>query len=186
MAASNHPDLRSCTSRYAGIGGRGLLSLLVAALGGTPYTHRAVLVRQASEMLATAEAERGRRVVFVVDESHLLVRGQLEDLHMLTSADMDSRSPAAVLLIGQPTLGRRLHQGSLAAIDQRVTLRVHLDGITLPPPLPRSPGARPAATPGSHPGAAAPAAHACAADPRPRERGRSRALDSRRRSRCGC
>jgi putative transposase len=30
---------------------------------------------------------------------------------------LDSRSPAAVLLIGQPTLRRRLRQGSLAAID---------------------------------------------------------------------
>jgi type II secretory pathway predicted ATPase ExeA len=113
------------------IGGRGLLSLLVAALGGTPYTHRAVLVPQASEILATAEAERGRRVVFIVDEGHLLVPEQLEDLRMLTSAEMDSRSPAAVLLIGQPTLRRRLHQGALAAIDQRVTLRVHLDGMDL-------------------------------------------------------
>jgi type II secretory pathway predicted ATPase ExeA len=113
------------------IGGRGLLSLLIAALGGTPYTHRAVLVPQASEILATAEAERGRRVVFIVDEGHLLAPDQLEDLRMLTSADMDSRSPAAVLLIGQPTLRRRLHQGSLAAIDQRVTLRVHLDGMDL-------------------------------------------------------
>src|SRR5262249_53952568 len=113
------------------IGGRGLLSLLVAALGGPPYTHRAVLVPQASEVLATAEAERGRRVVFIVDEGHLLVPEQLEDLRMLTSAEMDSRSPAAVLLIGQPTLRRRLHQGSLAAIDQRVTLRVHLDGMVI-------------------------------------------------------
>ena len=114
------------------IGGRGLLSLLVAALGGTPYTHRAVLVPQASEILATAVAERGRRVVLIVDEAHLLTIEQLEDLRMLTSADMDSRSPAAIVLIGQPTLRRRLHQGALAAIDQRITMRVHLDGMDLP------------------------------------------------------
>ncbi len=34
--------------------------------------------------------------------------------------DDDSRSPVAVVLIGQPTLRRRLHQGALAAVDQRV------------------------------------------------------------------
>jgi type II secretory pathway predicted ATPase ExeA len=113
------------------IGGRGLLSLLVSALGGHPHCHRAILVPQASEALATAEAERGRRVVFAVDESHLLTTEQLEDLRMLTSADMDSRSPAAVILIGQPTLRRRLHQGHLAAVDQRISLRIHLDGMGL-------------------------------------------------------
>src|SRR3981081_4568329 len=44
------------------IGGRGLLALVVAALGGAPHAHRAILVPQAAEALATAEAERGRRV----------------------------------------------------------------------------------------------------------------------------
>jgi type II secretory pathway predicted ATPase ExeA len=37
----------------------------------------------------------------------------------------------AVALIGQPTLRRHLHQGALAAIDQRVIMRVHLDGMDL-------------------------------------------------------
>ena len=50
---------------------------------------------------------------------------------MLLSADMDSRSAAAMLLIGQPTLRRRLRQGIFAALDQRVALRVHLDGMNL-------------------------------------------------------
>src|SRR5258708_13066063 len=113
------------------IGGRGLLSLLVAALGGHPHAHRAILVPQAAEVLATAVAERGRRVVLLIDEAHLLTHEQLEDLRMLTSAEMDSRSPVAVVLIGQPTLRRRLHQGALAAVDQRVTMRVHLDGMDL-------------------------------------------------------
>ena len=54
------------------------------------------------------------------DEAHLLTHEQLEDLRMLPSADMDSRSPVSVVLIGQPTLRRRLHQGALAAVDQRV------------------------------------------------------------------
>jgi type II secretory pathway predicted ATPase ExeA len=44
---------------------------------------------------------------------------------------MDSRSLAALLLVGQPTLRRRLHQGMFAAIEQRVALRVHLEGMDL-------------------------------------------------------
>lgn len=113
------------------VGGRGILSLVVAALGGVPRFHRAALVPQAAEALAIAEAERGRRVLLVVDEAHLLEPDQLEDLRMITNAEMDSRSPAAVVLIGQPTLRRRLHQGTMAALDQRITLRVHMEGMDL-------------------------------------------------------
>ncbi len=113
------------------VGGRGILALVVAALGGVPRFHRAALVPQAADALATAEAERGRRVVIVIDESHLLDPDQLEDVRMLTNAELDSRSPAAVILVGQPTLRRRLHQGTMAALDQRITLRVHMDGMDL-------------------------------------------------------
>ncbi len=36
---------------------------------------------------------------------------------------MDSHSPFACLLVGQPTLGRRIKLGTFAALDQRITLR---------------------------------------------------------------
>ncbi|MHB8313659.1 MAG: ExeA family protein, partial [Candidatus Dormibacteria bacterium] len=113
------------------VGGRGILSMIVAALGGVPRFHRAALVPQAADALATAEIERGRRVCLVVDESHLLDPDQLEDLRMITNAEMDSQSPAAVILIGQPLLRRQLHQGMMAALDQRITLRVHIEGMDL-------------------------------------------------------
>jgi type II secretory pathway predicted ATPase ExeA len=113
------------------VGGRGILSLVVAALGGAPRFHRAALIPQAAEALAVAETERGRRVTLIIDESHLLDLDQLEDLRMITNADMDSRSTAAVILIGQPILRRRLRQGTMAALDQRISLRVHMDGMDL-------------------------------------------------------
>ncbi|MGH9074407.1 MAG: ExeA family protein, partial [Acidimicrobiales bacterium] len=113
------------------IGGRGLLASVVVGLGGRPRFHRSALVPQAAEALALAECERGRRVVLVYDEVHLMDTDQLEDLRMLHSAEMDSRSPAAMVLIGQPVLARRLRQGVFAAIDQRIALRIHLEGMDL-------------------------------------------------------
>ena len=110
------------------IGGRGLLILIVSALGGNPRFYRARLVPQAAEALALAESARGRRVLVVIEEAHLLQSDHLEDLRMLCN---DGTSPAAFLLVGQPTLRRRLRQGNLAAVDQRVSLRVHLDGMDL-------------------------------------------------------
>jgi type II secretory pathway predicted ATPase ExeA len=40
---------------------------------------------------------------------------QLEELRLLSNADMDSSSPFAGILIGQPTLSTRLRQGIFAA-----------------------------------------------------------------------
>src|SRR6266545_5612096 len=51
---------------------------------------------------------------------------------MLTNHDMDARSPFACLLLGQPTLRRRLKLGTMAALEQRIGLRYHLDGMDLP------------------------------------------------------
>ena len=49
------------------MGTRGIHHAIVAALGGTPRPHRATLIPQATDSLATEAAERGRRVVLVVD-----------------------------------------------------------------------------------------------------------------------
>jgi hypothetical protein len=92
------------------IGARGIHHAIVAALGGLPKTHMATLVPQAGDALATEAVERGRTPVLVLDEAHLLDHAQLEGIRMLTNYDMDSRSPFACLLIGQPTL--RSNSGS--------------------------------------------------------------------------
>jgi len=42
---------------------------------------------------------------------------------------MDSHSPFACLLVGQPTLRRRIRLGAFAALDQRVALRYSLVGM---------------------------------------------------------
>jgi type II secretory pathway predicted ATPase ExeA len=42
---------------------------------------------------------------------------------------MDSRSPGAVLLVGQPTLRRRIKLGAFAALDQRIALRYAMAGM---------------------------------------------------------
>jgi type II secretory pathway predicted ATPase ExeA len=53
---------------------------------------------------------------------------QLEELRLLWSSELDSASPFAGLLVGQPTLARRLRMGLFAALDQRIAIR-----FTIPP-----------------------------------------------------
>jgi type II secretory pathway predicted ATPase ExeA len=110
------------------IGVRGIHHQIVLALGGQPLVHHATLVPQAADALAGEHAERGRIPVLIIDEAHLLDHPQLESIRMLTNHDMDSRSPFACLLVGQPTLRRRMKLGILAALDQRIGLR-----YTMPP-----------------------------------------------------
>ena len=126
-------DTSRHTTVYLGnpaVGGRGLYSSVVTALGGTPRFHKAALIPQTADLLAAEEHERGRTTILVCDEAHLLQTDQLEELRLLTNANMDSHSPFACLLVGQPTLRRRIKLGTFAALDQRITLRYTMPGMT--------------------------------------------------------
>jgi type II secretory pathway predicted ATPase ExeA len=48
----------------------------------------------------------------------------------MTNHDMDSRTPFATVLIGQPTLRRMIKLGVLAALDQRIAVRYQMTGVT--------------------------------------------------------
>jgi type II secretory pathway predicted ATPase ExeA len=110
------------------IGVRGIHHQIVATLGGQPLVHHATLVPQTADALATEQNERGRTLD--LDEAHLLDHAQLESIRMLTNHDMDSTSPFACLLVGQPTLRRRMKMGALAALDQRIGLRYAMAPMT--------------------------------------------------------
>lgn len=112
-----------------GVGLRGLYATIVAALGGSPGFYCSTLIPQAQELLHQEQAERGKQVTVVVDEAHLLDADCLEGLRCLQNADMDETAPFALLLLGQPTLRRRLRLGAFAALDQRVALRYALAAL---------------------------------------------------------
>jgi type II secretory pathway predicted ATPase ExeA len=112
------------------VGARGIYAAIITTLGGTPRFHKAALIPQAQDALATERDERGKKVVVVLDEAHLLGADQLEELRLLLNAEMDSRSPFACLLIGQPTLRRLIKLGMFAALDQRIALRYAMAGMS--------------------------------------------------------
>lgn len=126
-------DASRHTTIYLGnpaVGGRGIYAAIVTALGGVPRFHKAALIPQTMDLLHAEEHERGRTSILVLDEAHLLDAEQLEELRLLTNSEMDSHSPFACLLVGQPTLRRRIKLGTFAALDQRITLRYAMNGMT--------------------------------------------------------
>jgi type II secretory pathway predicted ATPase ExeA len=112
-------------------GCRGIYVAIATALGATPRFHKAEAINQAAALLAAEEHERHRRVVLVIDEAHLLTPEQLEEIRLLSNAELDSASPFAGILIGQPTLAVRLRQGVFSALDQRISVRYSLVGMDL-------------------------------------------------------
>ena len=111
------------------VGVRGIHGAVAMALGQAPRFYHATLIPQVEAALAAEADERNRQVILAIDESHLLTGEQLEAVRMMTNHGLDSGSPLTVLLIGQPTLRRRLRVGDMAALDQRVQLR-----CTIPAP----------------------------------------------------
>ncbi|MFT4127542.1 MAG: AAA family ATPase [Gordonia sp. (in: high G+C Gram-positive bacteria)] len=113
------------------IGMRGIHSQIITALGGVPAFYSGVLATQTASLLAGELDERARLPVIVIDEAHLLQNADLESLRMLTNTDMDTSSHFAMLLVGQPTLRRRLKLAVLAALDQRISTRYTITGMSV-------------------------------------------------------
>ena len=110
------------------VGTRGMYAEIVTALGGVPRYQKAALIAQATNLLAQEEDEWGRRVVVLIDEAHAL-DDALEEIRLLMAAEMDSRAAFGCVLLGQPTLRKRIRLGTYAALNQRVALRYVLEGM---------------------------------------------------------
>jgi type II secretory pathway predicted ATPase ExeA len=113
------------------IGVRGLHGAVATALGQAPRFHHATLIPQVEAALAAEAEEKNRDITIAIDEAHLMSHDQLEAIRMLTNSGIDYRSPATILLIGQPTLRRRLRVGDMAALEQRIQLRYHFPAPAL-------------------------------------------------------
>ncbi len=87
------------------------------------------MIPQAQDLLAAESTERGKQVVLIIDEAHLLDAECLEGIRCLSNIGMDQAAPFCLLLLGQPTLRRRLRQGTFAALDQRIAVRYAITGL---------------------------------------------------------
>jgi type II secretory pathway predicted ATPase ExeA len=127
LDASRHTVLYLGTP---GVGLRGIYGLIITTLGGTPRFHHAALIPQAQELLAAESAERGKHLVVIIDEAHLLDAESLEGIRCLSNMGMDQTAPFCLLLLGQPMLRRKLRNGTFTALDQRIAVRYTIGGLT--------------------------------------------------------
>lgn len=110
--------------------GPNLLRRLAITLGITPSYHRQHVLMQVSQFLSDNLQQSGREIMLVADEAHLFDDRTLEDIRLLTNADFDKSSPIAVVMIGQLPLRSRLKAPGHEAMNQRLRVRYHLEGLT--------------------------------------------------------
>ena len=76
-------------------------------------------------------ARKGRCVLLIVDEAHLLPAELFDQLRFLLNDDMDSTSLIALVLLGQPDLAHKLRFAPFEALHQRIAVRYHLKPLDL-------------------------------------------------------
>jgi type II secretory pathway predicted ATPase ExeA len=81
------------------------------------------------ELLACKE-QRGRTVVLIIDEAHLLKPGPLEEIRLLTNFKMDSFDPFLLILSGQSDLKRMMDYAVMEPLNQRIRMRYHMTGLS--------------------------------------------------------
>jgi len=92
-------------------------------------------MRSKTQFLRELEAhladESKPRLALVVDEAQSVPYELLEEIRLLTNTESISGRSIALALVGQPELARRLDEGRLRQLKQRVVLRCSLTPLTL-------------------------------------------------------
>lgn len=74
-----------------------------------------------------AQKNEGRTVVLVIDEAQNLEPSVLEQIRLLSNLETDTDKLIQIVLVGQPELSELLGRNELRQLNQRITVRYHLD-----------------------------------------------------------
>ena len=76
-----------------------------------------------------AQKLAGKRVVVIVDEAQNLPPATLEQLRLLSNLETETTKLLQIVLVGQPELKLLLGRPELAQLNQRITVRWHLEPL---------------------------------------------------------
>ena len=86
--------------------------------------------QQIQKELLDSREHRGRTVVLIIDEAHLLKPGPLEEIRLLTNFKMDSFDPFLLILSGQSDLKRMMNFAVMEPLKQRLRMQCHMTGLS--------------------------------------------------------
>lgn len=107
-----------------------LLAHLNRLLGLPQRMSKSAVYAQIQKALLESKEQLGKTVLLIIDESHLLQTGPLEELRLLTNFKMDSYDPFILILSGQSDLRRVMEFAVMEPFNQRIAMRYHMPGLT--------------------------------------------------------
>lgn len=107
----------------------GFFSCLGSQLGLPFKGNKAKFLVLFANLLEEAR-RKGKKIIVIVDEAHVLPVGLLEDLRLLANLATEVKSVLSILLIGLPELVCRLTREQLFLLNQRIAVRYDLDNLT--------------------------------------------------------
>lgn len=108
-----------------------LLRHINQRLGLPGRANKSAIYNQIQQEILDSREQRGRTVVLVIDEAHLLQAKPLQELRLLCNFKIDSFDPFVLILSGQLELARMMDFAVMEPFAQRLALRYHV------PPLNR-------------------------------------------------
>jgi type II secretory pathway predicted ATPase ExeA len=99
-------------------------------LGLIPRGAKSDMFTQLQEEILDSREQRGRTVLFILDEAQLLHVGTLQELRLLTNFKMDSFDPFIFILSGQSDLKRVMDYAIMEPFSQRLRMRYHMPPLT--------------------------------------------------------
>jgi len=106
-----------------------LLQLITKDLGiQTKQKNKFGLISALNEFLLN-ETRRGNNVVLILDESQNLNARQLEQIRLLSNLETEKEKLLQIILVGQPELLEKLNLSSLRQLNQRITVRYHMQPL---------------------------------------------------------
>jgi len=88
------------------------------------------LFEQIQRAVQELHDSQGKTPVIILDEAHLMDHETLQELILITNFQMDSKMPFLLVLIGQPDLRDKLKRRMHEPLNQRISLRYHMAGLT--------------------------------------------------------
>ena len=98
---------------------------ILRQLGAEGCFYRGDAKRRLHREIEVLQSIQHVKPVVIVDEAHLLDRETMEELRFLLNFKIDSDSPMALILVGQPELTDKLRRQAYLAIEQRVNLKCY-------------------------------------------------------------
>ena len=76
-----------------------------------------------------SQSEKGNNIVLIIDEAQNLAVSQLEQVRLLSNLETHKHKLLQIVLVGQPELNRKLELYELRQLQQRITVRYHIQAL---------------------------------------------------------